>query len=75
MNWTKFLDKHASKVGGFSLGLGFFMLIGTMGAFELDSIEAWQIVLQLVMSVALLVVGFSLVDTKEKQCSCSSTLV
>lgn len=66
MNWTKFLNKYASKVGGFSLGLGFFMLIGTMGAFEVNSIETWQIVLQLIMSVALLVVGFSLVDDKEK---------
>lgn len=66
MNWAKFLDDHAEAAGGLFLTLGFFMLMGTMGAFELDSIALWQVVFQSIMSIILIVVGAKLMKNHEK---------
>lgn len=66
MNWAKFLDDHAEVAGGLFLTLGFFMLMGTMGAFELDSIASWQVVFQSIMSIILIVVGTKLMKNHEK---------
>ena len=66
MNWAKFLDTHAESAGGIFLTLGFFMLMGTMGAFELDSIALWQVVFQSIMSIILIVVGTKLMKNHEK---------
>ena len=66
MNWAKFLNDHAEAAGGLFLTLGFFMLMGTMGAFELDSIALWQVAFQSIMSIILIVVGTKLMKNHEK---------